>query len=77
MEITCPYVTLDMDFFGSRTPVNWSPKEGRLELFKEVLGTLKADNITLIISKSDQFVNYDADKFLQELLTEVLCDKSH
>lgn len=73
MEIICPYVTLDMDFFGSRTPVGWTPKEDRIELFREFLETLKAENITLIISKSDQFVNYDVDKFLQEILTEILC----
>ena len=73
LEITCPYVTLDMDFFGSKIPVNWIPKEGRMELFKKFLGTLKAENVTLIISKSIQFVNYDVDKFLQDILTEILC----
>lgn len=75
MEITCPYITLDMDFFGSRIPINWTPEEGRMELFKKFLGTLKASDITLIIAKSDQFVNYDADKFLQDMLTEILCKK--
>ncbi len=73
MEITCSYVTLDMDFFGSRIPINWTPKEGRMELFKQFLGTLKANNIKLIISISDRWVNYDVDKFLQEMLTEILC----
>ena len=73
LEITCPYVTLDMDFFGSKIPVNWTPKEGRMELFKKFLGTLKANDITLIIAKSIQFVNYDVDKFLQDILTEILC----
>jgi len=65
MEITCPYVTLDMDFFGSRIPINWATKEGRMELFKQFLGTLKADNVKLIISISDRWVNYNVDKFLQ------------
>lgn len=73
IEINCPYITLDMDFFGSRTPINWVPKEGRMELFKKFLGTLKANDITLIIAKSDRFVNYDVDKFLQDILTEILC----
>ncbi len=73
MEITCQYVTIDMDFFGIRIPTNWTPKEERMKLLKEVLGTLKADETTLIICKSDRFVNYDVDKFLQEMLTYILC----
>lgn len=73
MEINCQYIIIDMDFFGCRIPINWTPKEGRMKLFKDVLGTLKSDNINLIISKSDNFVNYDVDKFLQEMLTEILC----
>ncbi len=73
MEITCPYVTIDMDFFGSRTPVDWTPTKGRMDLFKEVLRTLKSRDIMLILCKSDRFVNYDVDKFLQDILTEILC----
>lgn len=73
MEITCQYVTIDMDFFGSRIPVDWNPKKERMELLKDVLGTLKTDDITLIICKSVGFVNYDVDKFLQEMLTHILC----
>lgn len=73
MEIACQYLSLDMDFFGSRTPINWTPIQGRMELFREFLETLKADDITLIIAKSNQFVNYDVDKFLQDILTEILC----
>lgn len=73
MEITCQYITIDMDFFGSRTPINWTPKEGRMKLLKDVLGTLKSDDITLIICKSNNFVNYDVDEFLQEMLTFILC----
>jgi hypothetical protein len=73
MEIICPYVTIDMDFFGSKIPINWTPKEGRTKLLKDVLGTLKADDVTLIICKSNSFVNYDVDKFLQEMLTHILC----
>lgn len=74
MEIDCQYITIDMDFFGCRIPINWTPKEGRIKLFKDVLGTLKADDITLIICKSNSFVNYDVDKFLQEMLTYILCE---
>ena len=73
MEITCPYVTIDIDFFGSKIPVKWDPTEERMKLLKDVLGTLKSDDITLIICKSDHFVNYDVDKFLQEMLTLILC----
>jgi hypothetical protein len=72
MEIFCEYVTIDLDFFGSRTPVNWSPKD-RVELLRDTLITLKADNVTLIICKSERFVNYDVDKFLQGMLIELLC----
>ena len=72
LEIMCPYITLDMDFFGSKTPIKWIPEEGRMELFKKFLGTLKANDITLIISKSEQWTNYDVDKFLQNILTEIL-----
>ncbi len=73
MEINCPYITLDMDFFGSRIPINWNPKEEKLELFKKVIATLKSDEITFILSKSDRYVNYDVDKFLQDMMTEILC----
>lgn len=45
-------ITIDMDFFGSKAPINWSPKD-RMESLKEVLNVLKAENITLVISKSD------------------------
>ena len=72
MEIDCEVVTIDLDFFGCRTPVNWSPKD-RIQLLKETLGVLKADNVTLIISKSEQFVNYDVDRFLQSMMIEILC----
>jgi len=75
MDINCPYITIDMDFFGSRIPINWTPKEGKMKLFKEVLGTLKANDIILIIAKSVQFVNYDVDKFLQEILCYNYVDK--
>lgn len=60
MEILCEYITIDLDFFGCRTPVNWSPKD-RIELLRDTLRTLKADNkadnVTLIISKSERFIN--------------------
>lgn len=72
MKIECPYITIDMDFFGSRSPINWSPKDKK-ELLKDVLNTLKAKEITLIISKTENWVNYDVDKFLQYMLTEILC----
>lgn len=73
MNIECPIISIDMDFFGNRIPINWTPTQERMELFKELLGTLKARDVTLIISKSDRFVNYNVDEFLQEILTEILC----
>jgi hypothetical protein len=73
MKIICKHVTIDMDFFGSRIPINWTPKKERMKLLIEVLNTLKADDVTLIICKSDRFVNYDVDTFLQEMLTYILC----
>ena len=75
METKCQYITIDMDFFGCRTPIDWTPKEGRMKLLKDVFGTLKADNVTIIICKSNNFVNYDVDKFLQEMLTYILCER--
>jgi hypothetical protein len=72
MEILCEYVTIDLDFFGSRTPVNWVPTD-RVELLRDTLKTLKADNVTLILCKSEQFVNYDVDKFLQGIFIELFC----
>ncbi len=66
MKINCQYITIDMDFFGSRIPIQWSPKS-RNELFKNVLKTIENKNATIIISKSKNYVNYDVDKFLKEL----------
>lgn len=77
LSIECPYITLDMDFFGCRSPIDWSPPQGRIKLFKEFISILKAPKITLIISKSVNYVNYDIDEFLQEILTEILCEIDH
>lgn len=76
MEIYSEHVTIDLDFFGSKSPVIWSPEggdSGRIKLLREVLGTLKADNIILIISKTELYVNYDINKFLQDMIIELEC----
>lgn len=65
------YVSIDMDFFGNRKPVDWSPSIERMELLMNVLGTLKADDIMMIISISRNWVNYDVDKFLDEMIRQL------
>jgi len=73
MKIYSQYVTIDLDFFGNKIPVNWNPGDDkdRMELMKDVLETLKAEDIIMIISKSNAYVNYDTDKFLQDMITEI------
>ncbi len=67
MVIKSKWITVDMDFFGSRIPVKWEPNN-RKELFEKVLGTFEnPDDMTLIISKSKRFANYDVDAFLKQL----------
>lgn len=67
MVVESKWVTIDMDFFGSRIPVKWEPKD-RKELFENVLGTLhNTDDMTLVISKSRRYVNYDVDAFLEQI----------
>lgn len=70
MKITEEFITIDMDFFGSRIPIQWEPPN-RTELLKNLLNTLVSNNILLIISKSKSYANYDVDKFLQEILLEI------
>lgn len=67
-----PYkcITIDMDFFGTRVPFNWSPKDRR-ELFIDVLESLTARNLMMIIAKSNHYVNYDVEKFLEDMTKEM------
>lgn len=70
MKLVYSCISIDTDFFGNKIPVDWSPKD-RMELLKEVLGTLYANDIILIISKSKRFVNYDIDSFLEEMIKKL------
>jgi hypothetical protein len=67
-----PYkcITIDANFFGTRVPFNWSPKDRR-ELFIDVLESLTARNLTLIIAKSIHYVNYDVERFLEDMTEEM------
>jgi hypothetical protein len=67
-----PYkcITIDADFFGTRVPFNWSPKD-RMELFIDVLESLTARNITMIIAKSKHYVNYNVEDFLGCIMDEM------
>lgn len=67
MVVRSKWVTIDMDFFGSKIPVKWEPKN-RKELFEKVLGTLcDTDDMTLVISKSRRYTNYDVDAFIRQV----------
>lgn len=71
MNIPYRFVIIDMDFFGCKSPMKWSPDD-RNKLLKNVLNSLNArDDLMLIISKSKPYVNYDVDEFLQDVLTEI------
>lgn len=71
-KIKLPYkfITIDMDFFGTRVPFNWNPKDRR-ELFIDMLESLTARNLTMIIAKSNHYVNYNVDKFLDDMKREM------
>ena len=70
MKLSYSWISVDMDFFGSRIPVDWSP-EDRKQLMIDMLDTLKADDITMVISISKLYTNYDADKFLVDMIEEI------
>jgi hypothetical protein len=70
MKLSYSWISVDMDFFGSMVPVDWSP-EDRKQLMIDMLYTLKGDDITLIISLSRLYTNYDVDKFLVEMISEI------
>lgn len=74
-KIGYKYIVIDMDFFGCKVPVHWSPSD-RKELFISVLECLSATNLTLIISKSKRYINYDVEDFLEEI-NELLSDNTN
>lgn len=67
-----PYkcITIDMDFFGTRVPFNWHPKD-RIGLLTNVIESLTARNVTMTIAKSEHYVNYDVDEFLEYMIGEL------
>lgn len=72
IKISDNYITIDMDFFGSRSPVKYTPPY-RLQLLQDVLNTIdiNEEDIILIISLSRRWVNYDVDDFLKEMIIEI------
>lgn len=64
------YITIDADFFGCRVPLDWNP-ENREELFMNILNSLTARNLTIIISKSLRYINYDIENFLENILEQM------
>lgn len=71
MKTSCRFIIINMDFFGCKNPIKWEP-EDRNKLLKDILNSLNAkDDLTLIISKSKSYVNYDVDEFLQDVMTEI------
>lgn len=69
-KIPYRFITINADFFGTRIPFNWSPAD-RMELFIDVFESLTARNITMIISKSKHYVNYNIDEFLECIIDEM------
>ena len=67
-----PYkcITIDMDFFGTRTPFNWNPND-RMGLFIDVIESITARNVMMIIAKSEHYVNYDVKEFLEDMINEM------
>ena len=67
-----PYkcITIDMDFFGTRTPFNWSSND-RMGLFVDIIESLTARSVTMIIAKSEHYVNYNVEEFLEDITNEM------
>ena len=59
-----------MDFFGTRAPFNWSPKD-RMGSFIDIIESITARNITMIIAKSELYVNYNVNEFLEDIIKEM------
>ncbi len=70
VRIPYKFVTIDADFFGCKIPFDWNC-ENKGELFSNILESLTARNITMIISRSEKYVNYDVDKFLDEMTEDM------
>lgn len=69
-KISYKYITIDMDFIGCRVPMIWNPDD-RAQLFADAIECLTARNITLIISKSRKYINYDIDVFLDNIMGDL------
>ncbi len=70
VKLPYKYITIDADFFGTKVPFNWSPKD-RMGLFTDVFESLTARNITMIIAKSEHYVNYDVEEFLEDVTNDM------
>lgn len=64
------YITIDASFFGTRVYLNWTPID-RIRLFIDIFESLTARNITLIISKSEKYANYNVGDFLEYIIREM------
>jgi len=69
-KLSYKHITIDMDFLGCKIPMYWSP-DNRKQLFMDILGCMNARNVTLIISKSKRYINYDIDKFLRDIMKDI------
>jgi hypothetical protein len=65
-KIPYKFITIDADFFGCKIPFNWNC-DNKEELFSNLMDSLTARNVTIIISKSYGYVNYDVDKFIETM----------
>lgn len=72
IKIEYKFVTIDACFFGCKLPVHWKLNDDdRKGLFIDILQCINARNITLIICKSKRHVNYDVDKFLDNITKDI------
>lgn len=69
-KIPYSFVVVGMEFFGCKVPVNWSPIDRR-GLLINLLESLTARDINMIISKSANYVNYNIENFLDEMKVEL------
>lgn len=69
-KVSYRYITIDMDFIGCKVPMIWYP-DNRKELFMNIIECLTARSVTLIISKSRKYTNFDPDIFLDNIIGDI------
>ena len=69
-KVSYKYITIDMDFIGCKVPMIWYP-DNRKELFMNIIKCLTARNVTLIISKSKKYTNFDPGIFLDNVMEDI------